>query len=88
MPKSLTIVGDRIYRMTLHHAGLKFAATSQPTVDYLCTWASFFEAIGEAPPSYAKPNVDATSARRWLGNLDPHSRKLVKRLVGYELEFM
>jgi hypothetical protein len=85
MPKPLAIIGDRIFRLALSEAGLKFAATTHPTVNYLCTWSSLFEAIGEVPPAYAKANVDIAPTLRWIRGLDEHSRTRVERLVGYKL---
>jgi len=82
MPKPLSIIGDRIFRLALREAGLKFAAVGHPTVNYLCTWSSFFQAIGEVPPEYAKPNIDIGPASRWWRRLDGRSREVVQRLTG------
>ena len=51
-------VGDRIFVGSLRHQGLKAARTREVTVNYLCTWASLFLAIGETPPDYAKSQID------------------------------
>lgn len=85
MPKPLSVVGDRIFRLALHQAGLKFAAVEHTTVNYLCTWSAFFHSIGETPPEYAKPNVDITRVRDWWGGLDSRSKMVVERLTGCRL---
>lgn len=82
MPKPLSLVGDRMYRRALQAAGLQFAAVDHPTVNYLCTWSAFFEAIGETPPPYAKPNIDLAPVQRWWHRLDPRSQQVVERLAG------
>lgn len=82
MPKPLSLVGDRIYRRALQTAGLRFAAVDHPTVNYLCTWSAFFEAIGETPPAYAKPNIDLSPVSRWWNRLDCRSKQVVERLAG------
>jgi len=82
MPKPLSIVGDRIFRQALREAGLKFTAVDHPTVNYLCTWSTFFDAIGETPPEYAKPNIDLGPVTRWWQRLDARSRSVVERLTG------
>lgn len=82
MPKPLSVVGDRLYRRSLREAGLKFTAVDHPTVNYLCTWQTCFEAIGEAAPAYAKPNVDLSGVSRWWQRLDPRSQMVVERLTG------
>lgn len=86
MPKPLSVVGDRVYRLALHQAGLKFAAVDVPTVNYLCTWSSFFNAIGEVPPPYAKSDVDVTRVIRWWGGLDDRSKMVVQRLTGCTID--
>lgn len=82
MPKPLSIVGDRIFRHALRDAGLKFTAVDHATVNYLCTWSTFFQAIGETPPDYAKPNIDLAPVKRWWQRLDPRSQNVVERLAG------
>lgn len=82
IPKPLSIVGDRLYRQALREAGLKFTAVDHPTVNYLCTWSSFFRAIGEEVPNYAKPNVDLSRVAAWWQRLDARSKVVVERLTG------
>jgi hypothetical protein len=87
MPKALALVGDRVYRQALAGAGLRFAAAGHATVNYLCTWESFFRAIGEPVPDYAKPNIDVGPTIAWMNRLDPRSRRIVERLAGCRIEF-
>lgn len=82
MPKPLSIIGDRLYLQALRQAGLKFTAVDHPTVNYLCTWSSFFRAIGEEVPGYAKPNVDLSRVAGWWQGLDARSKMVVERLTG------
>jgi predicted O-linked N-acetylglucosamine transferase (SPINDLY family) len=85
MPRPLALVGDRIYRAGLDENGVRMARTDKVTVNYLCTWASLFRAVGEEPPAYAKPNVDQTSAVQWLESLNQKDRVLLHRLAGAQL---
>jgi hypothetical protein len=82
MPKPLASVGDRIYLASLRQAGLRFVLTDHPTVNYLCTWSSVFEAIGEEPPDYAKPNIDVSPMHRWWKGLPERERVVANRLAG------
>lgn len=82
MPKPLSIVGDRVFRLALREAGLTFTAVDHATVNYLCTWAGFYNAIGETPPEYAKPHIDLGPTLRWWRRLDRRSQQVVERLTG------
>ena len=88
MPKPLAIVGDRVYFRSLRGQHLKAARTPHATVNYLCTWAVFFTAIGETPPDYAKSSVDLRSARRWWQGLDGRDRQIVERLAAGPVNFL
>lgn len=85
MPKPMALHGDRFYLQSLRADGLAAGRSPAPTVHYLCTWASFFRALGEDVPAYAKENVDAAPLRRWIQRLQPADLRAVQRLTGCTL---
>lgn len=82
MPKPLAPVGDRAFYNTLRSRGLKPAVNAKVTVNYLCTYQSFYLALGETPPPFAKPNVDVLAINAWMETLGPKERLRVQRLMG------
>lgn len=87
MPKPLSVIGDRIFVGSLRHQGLTAARTREVTVNYLCTWASLFLAIGETPPDYAKSQIDGNRVRDWWLGLDERDRQIVDRLAAAPVRF-
>jgi hypothetical protein len=87
MPKPLSIVGDRIYAGSLRLQRLRAARNPQVTVNYLCTWAFIFEALGEVAPSYAKSSVDLKPTEAWWHALDERDRLIVDRLSAMPVRF-
>lgn len=87
MPKPLSTVGDRIFVSSLRHQGLRAARNPRTTVNYLCTWAFIFEALGETPPPYAKSAIDLGPTRRWWLGLDARDRDIVNRLAAAPVSF-
>lgn len=87
-PRSMASLFDRFYLQSLRAEGLREAQTGRATVDYLCTWASIFRAVGEAPPPYAKENVSSEPLRRWAQRLNPSDFDCVHRLTGCRLDQM
>jgi Glycosyl transferase family 41/Galactosyltransferase/Glycosyl transferase family 2 len=85
MPRELAIVGDRIVRMSIHAEGLRYAVLDGISVNYLCTWRSFFEAAGETPPDYAKPDMDTQPVLDWWQAQGTRSRTVIDRLLGASL---
>jgi predicted O-linked N-acetylglucosamine transferase (SPINDLY family) len=86
MPRPLACIGDRVFTATMRLEGLRAVRTGQVTVNYLCTWATFFRLAGEDPPPYAKENVDPTNALRWFHGLEAADRRIADRLVGGRLQ--
>ncbi len=82
MPRPLASIGDRVYVATLRSEGLQAVRIDRVTVNYLCTWAPLFRLVGEEPPAYAKPNVDATSAIEWWKSARAEAGGIVDRLIG------
>jgi len=87
MPKPLSIIGDRVYLGSLRAQGLRAARNPNVTVNYLCTWAYLFEAIGETPPDYAKSSIDTSAVRQWWLGLDERDRVIVDRLAAAPIHF-
>jgi len=85
MPKPMSMWGDRFYLKSLRSEGLREARTGTRTVNYLCTWAGFFEALGEEPPAYAKSALQPDRFANWSKRLTPDDRLIVKRMTGVEL---
>jgi hypothetical protein len=86
MPKPLSVIGDRVYLHSLRSQGLRSASCNRPTLNYLCTWAPIFQALGEPVPDYAKPGLDMAPVNGWWQSLDPRDRTIVNRLAGAEIE--
>lgn len=87
MPKPLSIVGDRVYAGSLRTQGLRSALNTKVTVNYLCTWAVIFQAIGEPVPDYAKSSIDIAPTAQWWRSLDARDRKIVDRLAAAPIAF-
>ncbi len=69
IPQAISAAGDRIFYHGLKAQGLRFAANSKATVNYVCTWASVYALINEEPPEGAKPNPDYSIMHAWLAQL-------------------
>jgi len=87
MPKPLSVIGDRIFVGSLRAQGLRAARNPQVTVNYLCTWAFLFDAVGEVPPPYAKSTIDLQPTVRWWQALDARDRQIVDRLAAGKVSF-
>lgn len=87
MPKPLSAIGDRVYLRSLRAQRLQAAYTTQVTVNYLCTWANLFIAIGETPPDYAKSAIDIVPIRDWMQSLDERKLAIVDRLAAVHVRF-
>jgi len=87
MPRPLSIVGDRVYAGSLRTQGLKAVVNPKVTVNYLCTWAVIFQAIGEPVPDYAKSSIDIAPTAQWWRRLDARDRKIVDRLAAARIAF-
>ncbi len=87
MPKPLSLIGDRIFVGSLRAQGLRTVRCPDVTVNYLCTWAYLFEAIGETPPDYAKGKIDMRATQDWWHALDARDRVIVDRLAAAPVRF-
>jgi cellulose synthase/poly-beta-1,6-N-acetylglucosamine synthase-like glycosyltransferase len=87
MPKPLSVIGDRIFVGSLRAQGLRSARSREVTVNYLCTWAFLFEALGETPPDYAKSSIDMRPTQDWWHSLDERDRAIVDRLAASPVRF-
>lgn len=81
MPRPMALYGDRIFLAGLTREGLKGMHTGRKTVNYLCTWQSFFHAAGETPPPYAKPSLSPEGMQRWVKGLSPREQQVASRLA-------
>jgi hypothetical protein len=77
--------GDRFYLESLRSEGLREAHCDAITVNYLCTWANVFDAVGEAPPPYAKDGLPPERFTTWLERLQPDDLAHVRRMCGVDL---
>lgn len=84
-PKPMASLFDRFYFRALCEEELKFARTNRHTVNYLCTWASFYRRLGEEVPSFAKENISTEPVQRWLSRLHPGDRSHVSRMSGVRI---
>ena len=57
MPKYMSSLGDRFFYSALSARKFRVASTMTPTVNYHCTFASLYRAIGEVPPIGCKENI-------------------------------
>ena len=87
MPKPLSVIGDRVFLGSLRAQGLRSARCAEVTVNYLCTWAYLFEALGETPPDYAKSQIDTRPTQAWWHALDARDRVIVDRLAASPIQF-
>jgi glycosyltransferase involved in cell wall biosynthesis len=86
MPKPMTIFGDRFFLKSLRDEGLREARTGSRTVDYLCTWADVYRAVGEMPPAFAKQGLPIERLDAWMRRLKPGDLHHVRRLAGCSLQ--
>lgn len=86
MPKPMTILGDRFFLKSLRDEGLSEARTGACTVNYLCTWADVYRAVGEAPPAFAKDGLPTERLAAWMRRLQPGDLAHVRRLSGCALQ--
>jgi len=70
MPRSLSVLCDRVFYAAANSYKLRSAVVSQPTVYYECLYASVYEVIGETPPPNAKPDPDFSTVSSWLRSLN------------------
>ncbi len=82
MPRPMAMAGDRYFLKSLRDDGLSEARTGAPTLNYLCTWADVYRAVGETPPPYAKSALPAARLGEWLGRLSSQDFDIVQRLSG------
>lgn len=87
IPRAACGMGDRVYKASLDADSLRWCRTDHPTVNYLCTYASVFRAIGEAPPPYAKASLDPAPIATWWAELPDAERVVTHRLLGAPLDF-
>lgn len=85
MPRPMAMWGDRFYLSSLREEGLKEARTEGVTVNYLCTWADVYRAVGEAPPAFAKQGLPTQRLLDWVRRLQPGDMAHVQRLSGCSL---
>lgn len=85
MPRPMASLGDRFFLSSLQAESLRPARTGRKTVNYLCTWAPYFRALGEEPPSYAKEAIDSVPLATWIASIDEREREVVSRLSGVTL---
>ena len=69
IPRELVHVGDRVFYLALKSKGLDAAFSRKQTVNYICTYASFYRALGEEPPEPVKENPDHGSMIGWINRL-------------------
>jgi hypothetical protein len=82
MPKNLAPLCDRYFYAMMRRQPLAAARVPRPTVNYHCLWAALYQAIGEAPPPGAKPNIDDAQVERWLRSLNRRDLEIAGRLTG------
>jgi hypothetical protein len=86
MPRPMKMFGDRFFLKSLRTEGLCEGRTQVRTVNYLCTWADVYRAVGETPPAFAKQGLPTERLEAWLQGLRPGDLQHVRRLTGCELQ--
>jgi hypothetical protein len=90
MPRPVSPICDRIFyqhvKQQVRLQNIRWVQGDEITVNYLCTWQSMYLAIGEVPPPFAKPNVDAMAIRRWWNALSATELNRLSRMTGFKLE--
>ena len=82
MPRPMAMLGDRYFVKSMRDEGLTEARVAEPGVNYLCSWADVYLAVGEAPPAFAKQGLPAARLGRWLKRLSAADFAQVERLSG------
>jgi hypothetical protein len=82
MPRRVAPICDRIIFAALKNFRLRSVMVEKTTVYYECLWASIYAAIGEEPPTGAKPNIDWVSISHWLDTLTERELCFANRMSG------
>jgi glycosyltransferase involved in cell wall biosynthesis len=69
MPHELVHIGDRVFYLALKSNRFNTAFSRKKTVNYICTYATFYRALGEEPPQPVKENPDHGSMIGWIKQL-------------------
>jgi glycosyltransferase involved in cell wall biosynthesis len=85
IPKQIAPIHDGFFYAALKSSGLQKAVSTLTTVNYQCMYAAVYEAIGEQPPTGAKPNFDANQLKGWRESLSPRDLVVAERLMHLRL---
>jgi len=85
IPREASIVGDRVFYLSVKSNGLRPAVATRKTVNYTCMWASVYRVMGEEPPEGAKPNPDHERVIRWIEQLSESDRSVFDRRIRAKL---
>jgi glycosyltransferase involved in cell wall biosynthesis len=69
VPRELAHIGDRVFFLALKSNRLNAAFSRKKTVNYTCTYASFYRALGEEPPQPVKEKPDQAAIISWIKQL-------------------
>jgi hypothetical protein len=86
IPQEVSIVGDRVFYKAVKENSLRSVIATRKTVNYTCMWASIYQAMGEQPPTGAKPNPDHERVERWINELPANHRAVINRSLQTKLE--
>jgi glycosyltransferase involved in cell wall biosynthesis len=85
MPREISQFGDRVFYSALRAHRLVTVAVDVPTVNYQVISEGYYRALGETPPSGAKPDLDPRTAFEWLASLDDRQHVIASRHAGVSL---
>lgn len=85
MPSQLSSICDRVFYGAIRAQGLKAALVSERTVNFHYFYQSAYRALGETPPTGAKPSVDMGLIKAWLDSLSPRELLIASRRSGVTL---
>ena len=80
-PKALSCICDRLVFAGMKRSGLRFAATTRPTVNYYTKYAVHYRSAGVPVPDHAKPTIDVSELKRWWDLQPQQEIDIVRRLT-------
>jgi hypothetical protein len=85
MPREMSIVGDRVFRLALKGANLNSETVPHRTVNYHCLWPGMYRMAGEEPPPEAKADIELSGLNAWLCRQSPRALDIISRRAGVRL---
>lgn len=86
-PKELSVIGDRIFWLSLQASGYHIHRSQSKSVCYFTLWASHYRLAGENVPAEAKTlTVELQKTISWWKSLTEKEQEKIRETVGFPLD--